>query len=316
MIMREIGDTGIKVSSLCLGTMTFGTPMVESDAVKLVHWALDHGVNFIDTADIYEGYTRFLGSPGGVAEEILGVALKGRREQVVVTSKVGNPIGTWEYAGTGLGRIHILHQIDASLSRLQTDYLDFYELHKADSATPLEESVAVMADLIQIGKIRHWGFSNFEASHIQQILQLCKTNNWPRPVIAQPLYNWLERANEEAYLPFCRFNHIAITPYQPLQGGILTGKYAANQPPPGGSRAEKQPRWMKFENGVHEKLKEFLHESEEAGLKPSQYAIRWLLQKPGITSVVVGIKSIEQLDDLMVAAKSTSASPFPMPYVP
>jgi aryl-alcohol dehydrogenase-like predicted oxidoreductase len=303
MIMREIGETGIRVSPLCLGTMTFGTPLGEPEAVHLVHWALDHGINFIDTADIYEGYARYLGSPGGVAERILGVALKDRRGRAVVTSKVGNPVGGGEYTGAGLGRAHILHQIDATLGRLQTDHVDFYQLHKADPETPLAESISVMAELVAAGKVRHWGFSNFTAAEIGKMLELCAGNGWPAPVIAQPLYNWLERACEEDYLPLCRANRTAVTPYQPLQGGVLTGKYAADGPPPPGSRAEEHPRWVKLEEGMHGRLFTFLRESMESGLKPSQYAVRWILEKPGIASVVAGVKSVGQLEDLLGALK-------------
>ncbi len=300
MKQNPVYGTDIQVSAICLGTMTFGTPVAEADAVRLVHWALDNGLNFIDTADIYEGYARYLGSPGGVAERILGNALKGRRDRAVITTKVGNPIGG-EYTGTGLGRDHILHQIDASLARLQTDYVDFYELHKADPATPLEEPLSVMAGLIRQGKVRHWGFSNFSCGQVRDMVDLCAANQWPLPVIAQPLYNWLERANEDEYIPFCRAHRIAVTPYQPLQGGLLTGKYAADQAPPAGSRAEEHPRWVKLEDGIYSRLKAFQRESSETGLSPSQYAIRWILEKGGITSVVVGVKSMAQLDELMKA---------------
>ena len=302
MQKNHIAETDIEVSAICLGTMTFGTPVAEKDAVRLVHWALGHGVNFIDTADIYEGYTRFLGSPGGVAESILGVALQGRREDAILTTKVGNPVGDDTYKGAGLGRTHIRHQLCASLERLRTDYVDFYELHKADPDTPIEESVSVMAELIQEGKVRHWGFSNFDATQIERMLEICEANNWPRPVIAQPLYNWLERGCEKTHLPLCRANAIAITPYQPLQGGLLTGKYRAGQEAPEGSRALEHPQWVKMEDGVHERLNAFLRDSEDAGLTPAQYAVRWLLKKPGIASVVAGVKSIEQLQALMGGA--------------
>ncbi len=302
MRKNHVAGTDIEVSAICLGTMNFGTPVAEKEAVELVHWALDHGINFIDTADIYEGYTRFLGSPGGVAESILGVALEGRRDSAILTTKVGNAVGDGEYQGAGLGRGHIRHQLCASLKRLRTDYVDFFELHKADPDIPLEESVSTMAELIQEGKVRHWGFSNLDATQIERMLSICKENNWPQPVIAQPLYNWLERACEEAYLPLCRANAIAITPYQPLQGGLLTGKYRADRTPPEGSRAIEHPQWVKMEDGVYERLNVFLQESKDAGLTPAQYALRWLLEKPGITSVVAGVKSIEQLQALMGGA--------------
>jgi aryl-alcohol dehydrogenase-like predicted oxidoreductase len=303
MRKNRVSGTNIEVSAICLGTMTFGTPVAEKEAVALVHWALDHGINFIDTADIYEGYTRFLGSPGGVAESILGVALQGRRDHAVLTTKVGNPVGDGEYQGAGLGRNHIRHQICASLKRLGTDYVDFYELHKEDPNTPLEESLSVMAALIEEGKVRHWGFSNFGAGQIEEMLHLCDANDWPFPVIAQPLYNWLERACEQDYLPHCRDNGISVTPYQPLQGGLLTGKYRRDEAPPEGSRALERPQWVTMTEGVHERLDVFHEECSKAGMTPAEYAVHWLLKVPGITSVVAGVRSTDQLALLMSGAE-------------
>ena len=182
MELSVIPKTELKVSPLCLGTMMFGNPVEESSATRLVHWALDAGINFMDTADMYEGYNRFLGSPGGISEEFLGKALRNRRHDSVITTKVGNPVGDQEYQGTGLGNSHILHQIDQSLRRLQTDYVDIYEMHIADPDTPIEESIAVMDQLIDQGKVRYWGFSNFSASQIHKIVTLCDSNGWRRPV--------------------------------------------------------------------------------------------------------------------------------------
>jgi aryl-alcohol dehydrogenase-like predicted oxidoreductase len=299
MNMRAISDTNLEVSPLCLGTMTFGNPVGREEAVRLVRWALDHGVNFLDTADMYEGYDRYIGSPGGVAESILGEALQGRRDQAIVTTKVGNAVGDAQYQGEGLGRAHILHQIDASLRRLRTDYVDIYELHRADPNTPLEESVEAMVDLMAAGKVRYWGFSNFDAGQIQEMLRLCDAHHWPRPVIAQPPYSWLKRDVEADTLPLCRANQIAVTPYQPLQGGLLTGKYRRGQPCPEDSRAVENPRWLKVDEGLYDRLEQFEREAQEAGLTPSQYAVRWLLDQPGVTAVVVGVKRIGQLEELL-----------------
>ncbi len=298
MKSNRLGNTDLTVSAICLGTMTFGVPVAETDAIRLVHWALDHGVNFFDTADIYEGYNRFLGSPGGVGETILGKALQDRRASAVVTTKVGNPVGG-DYEGTGLSRRHITHQVEASLRRLQTDCIDIYELHKADPETPLAESLEVMAELIRTGKVRHFGFSNFEPEQIAEVASLCAARGWPAPAVAQPLYNWLERKCEDGYLPLCRANNIAVTPYQPLQGGLLAGKYQPDQPPPPGSRGAEHPRWLKLEDGVHQRLDVFLREAREAGMPPARYAIHWLLQKPEVSAVVVGAKNEAQLEDLM-----------------
>jgi aryl-alcohol dehydrogenase-like predicted oxidoreductase len=237
-----------------------------------------------------------------VGEAILGEALKGRRDKAVVTTKVGNCIGG-EYEGRGLGRAHIEHQIDASLRRLRTDYVDFYELHRPDPGTPLAESIRVIVDLIEGGKIRHWGFSNFDAAQIEEMVTLCTDSGWPRPVISQPFYNWLHRDAEENHLPSCRQHEIAVTPYQVLQGGLLTGKYRCDAVPAEGTRAAEYPQWLEIEPGVFGRLTEFEQEAQEAGLKPSQYALRWLLDQPGITAVVVGVKRVEQLEELLVACQ-------------
>ena len=221
MQQRRIPNTDLDVSVVCLGTMTFGTPVDQQGVNGIIDWCLDNGLNFIDTADMYEGYTRFLGSPGGKSEAYIGNALKGRRDRAVITTKVGNPVGDDSYSGTGLGRDHILHQIDASLGRLRTDYVDIYEMHRDDPDTPLAESIATMAGLIEAGKVRHWGFSNFEPDDIHRMIALCDDNDWPRPVIAQPQLSWLVRDSEEAYIPACVQYDIAVTPYRTLQSGLL-----------------------------------------------------------------------------------------------
>ena len=305
---RCIPHTEIAVSALCLGTMTFGSPVPRADAVRLVHWALDHGVNFLDTADIYEGYDRHMGSRGGVAEEVLGEALRGKRDQAVVTTKVGNPVGEGEYEGSGLGRAHMLHQIDAGLGRMQTDYVDFYELHKPDPDTPLEESIGVMAELIEAGKIRHWGFSNFEAEQIREMVRICDDNGWQRPVINQPRYNWLVRDVEAAQLPLCREHGIAVTPYRALACGLLTGKYGRDVQAPEGSRISENPAWVTLLDGgdcipdeLLDRLEAFARDAAAAGLTPAQYAVRWLLDQAGVTSVLVGVKRVAQVEALLPA---------------
>ncbi len=298
MEKRRILNTQIEVSPICLGTMTFGNPVAKADAIRLVRWALDHGINFIDTADMYEGYDRHLGSAGGVAESILGEALADRSHQAVVTTKVGNSVGNANYQGSGLGRTHILHQIDMSLKRMKTDYADIYELHVQDPATPLIESLSVMADLITKGKIRHWGFSNFDSSEINEMVRLCDENSWPRPVISQPPYSWLHRDVEDEYLSSCRQFEMSVTPYQPLQGGLLTGKYRRGEPIPAGSRAAESSWLNEPDNDLYDRLERFEAEARAANCQPAHYAVKWLLDQPSIASVVVGVKHIEQLEDL------------------
>ena len=296
MQQRRIPNTDLDVSVVCLGTMTFGTPVDQQGVNGIIDWCLDNGLNFIDTADMYEGYTRFLGSPGGKSEALVGNALVGRRDQAVITTKVGNPIGDDTYSGTGLGRDHILHQIDASLGRLRTDYVDIYEMHRDDPDTPLEESIAVMAELIEAGKVRHWGFSNFEPDDIHRMIALCDGNGWPRPVIAQPQLSWLVRDSEEAYVPACIEYDIAVTPYRTLQAGLLTGKYKRGQEAPAGSRGDESSWLDDPDDELWDRIEEFEREAAGASLTPTQYAVKWLLDRPGVTSVIVGCKRPDQLE--------------------
>lgn len=275
--------------------MTFGNPVNEQDAINMIHWSLDHGINFIDTADMYEGYDRFLGSPGGVGESILGKALIGRRDRAVITTKVGNAVGNDIYQGKGLSPAHINNQIDESLRRLQTDFVDFYELHRPDPDTPLQESISAMVKLIESGKVRYWGFSNYPASEVETMLSICDSKGWPRPVISQPPLSWLKRDELTGSVATCEANQIAVTPYQPLQGGLLTGKYQRGRALPADSRAAES-KWLDDpDNEMHTRLDAFMEEAVERGLSPARYAIEWLLAQPGITSVVVGAKRIDQI---------------------
>ena len=301
MQQRRIPNTNLDVSVVCLGTMTFGTPVDQQGVDRIIDWCLDNGLNFIDTADMYEGYTRFLGSPGGKSEAYIGNALKGRREQAVITTKVGNPVGDDSYSGTGLGRDHVLHQIDASLGRLRTDYVDIYEMHRDDPDTPLEESIATMAGLIEAGKVRHWGFSNFEPDDIHRMIALCDGNGWPRPVIAQPQLSWLVRDSEEAYIPTCVEYDIAVTPYRTLQSGLLTGKYKRGQEAPAGSRGDESSWLDDPDDELWDRIEEFEREADGASLTPTQYAVKWLLDRPGVTSVIVGCKRPDQLEPFVDA---------------
>ena len=302
MDYKEIGNSGIKVSSICLGTMNFSNPVSNQDSIKMLHWSLDHGINFIDTADIYEGYDRFMGSPGGKAESIIGKGLKGKRNQAIITTKVGNHVGKTEYEGMGLGKNHITHQINASLKRMKTDYVDIYELHKADPETPLIETLSVIDQLIESGKVRVWGFSNFDTNQIHEMVTICKENGWDLPVINQALYNWLIRDIEESQLTTCLEYNISITPYRPLEGGLLTGKYKRGKTPPPNTRAAENPSSLNVDelsNDFYKKLDGFELEASNSELSPAKYAIKWLLDKPGICSVVIGGKTLEQLNEFL-----------------
>jgi aryl-alcohol dehydrogenase-like predicted oxidoreductase len=302
MERRTIPNTDLRVSSLCLGTMTFGTPVGEFEAIRLTHWAMDNGINFIDTANMYQGYTRYVGSPGGVSEEILGRALKGRRDQVVLATKVGMKIGPAD-GDQGLSRQHVLREMDRSLKRLGCDWVDLYYMHKPDPNTPLAESVQVFDDLISAGKVRHWAISNFSAEQISELLQVCDDNGWRRPVALQPPYSLLKRDIESDILPLCADEWIAVIPYQVLQGGLLTGKYQHGEPAPAGSRQLEKPAWIpELTDAVYQHLEVIAAEARAQGRTLMQHALVTLLEQPSVVSLIVGVKRIEQLADLIAAA--------------
>ena len=304
MDKRYIPNTNLTVSTLCLGAMTFGTPVGEADAIRLTHWALDHGINFIDTANIYEGYTRFVGSPGGVSEQILGKALRGRWQQVVVATKVGMKIGPAD-DDQGLGRKHVLREIDRSLQRLQCDAVDLYYMHKPDPDTQLAESSQAFDDLITAGKIRHWAVSNFSAPQIEEVLQACDQNGWRRPVALQPPYSLLKRDVEVDVLPPCRREQIAVVPYQVLQGGLLTGKYRRGEPLPAGSRQVEKPQWTyRLSDELVDQLEQIETAARARGRSLAQHALLALLEQPPVVSLIVGVKRIDQLEVLLRAVEA------------
>jgi aryl-alcohol dehydrogenase (NADP+) len=298
MKTRSIAD--MQVSTLCLGTMTFGTPVNKDDAIAMVHWALDHGINFIDTADMYEGYARSLGSPGGIAEQIMGEALKGRRDQAVITTKAGNPVDGPD-STFDISRDHLTRQLDRSLKYMQTEYVDIFELHRPDGRTPLEESIGAMADFIKQGKVRHWGSSNFDAAQLREMVKICDDSGIPRPVVSQPQFSWLNREPLEGHIPAAAESGMGITPYRVLESGLLTGKYKRGQPIPQDSRiAEEDCGWLSEpDDVVYDRLEAFEAEAENANLTAGQYALKWVLDQPGITSCVVGAKRIDQIESLL-----------------
>lgn len=279
--------------------MTYGYPTRPNDAIKLTHWAIDNGINFFDTADIYQGYDRTLNSGGGVAEEILGKALKGKRNEVIITTKVGNPIGG-KYKGEGLNKKHILNQIDSSLTRLKTDVIDIYEMHVFDENTSIEESISVFTDLIKIGKVRHWGFSNFPNSIIAQVIKICTDNNWPKPIVSQPKISWLNREALGEHNEICQQNNIKLTPYRILEGGLLTGKYKQGHPPPAGSRLSEKPIWVEQQSDkTFESIAKFEKAAKFNSLSPVQYAAKWVLENYNIASIIIGAKNTRQIEPLI-----------------
>ena len=301
MKTRVIPGTALHVSPVCLGTMTFGSPVGEAEAIRLVDGALDLGVNFIDTANIYEGYTRVIGSAGGAAERILGKALAGRWDAVVLATKVGMKIGDApedEFNSPAA----IRKQLDASLKRLGTDRVDLYYLHRPDPNTPLMEMLSALEEAIRHGKIRHYAVSNYSTQQLAQLLTTADANGVPRPVACQPPLSLLKRDVLNDLVPLCAKEHIAVVPYNVLQGGLLTGKYQKGKPPPTSSRGAEKPDWLRApDDATHERLDEIQRQANAEGVTMTQFSIRWVLAQPAVVSAIIGVKRIEQLQEAVAA---------------
>jgi L-glyceraldehyde 3-phosphate reductase len=202
----------------------------------------------------------------------------------------------------GLSRKHVTQMIDLSLSRLKCEYVDLYYMHRPDDQTPLEESILVFNDLIDSGKILHWGLSNFSAQQTAEVLQVCDENGWLRPVAVQPAYSYLKRDIEKDLLPLCVKENLAVIPYQVLQGGLLTGKYQRNQVVPVDSRMVEKPAWtMTLSDDLFDQLEKCEAEARQRGRGMLQHALMTLLEQPGVVSLIVGVKKQQQLDDLIAA---------------
>jgi aryl-alcohol dehydrogenase-like predicted oxidoreductase len=304
MQYRSLGTSGLLVSPICLGTMTFGEPVPEADAIRLVHGAIDLGINFVDTANVYEGYRRVLGSSGGVAEEIVGRSLKGHRANVVLATKVCAPLGPGPQ-DRGLSASHILREVDRSLQRLQTDYIDLYIMHWPDQQTPLETSLAAMEKAVRAGKVRYVGASNHNAGQLCEMLWHADRNGWS-PIISSQIPFSLLRREFHGDLEFCRRHKIAVTPYQPLQGGLLTGKYSRGQTPPENSRVAEKPEWVwPLDDSLFDRLESIEALAAEIDVPVAQYALAWTLTQPAMSSLVVGAKRIEQVADAVAALNVT-----------
>lgn len=281
--------------------MTFGSPVGKADSIRLVHGAIEKGINFVDTANVYEGYDRVMGSPGGVAEEILREALKGRRDEVVLATKVGAPNGSGPQQ-RGATASTVLLELDRSLKRLGTDYIDLYHVHWPDPKTPLETTLSAMETALRQGKIRAFGVSNHFAWQLCELLWTADRRNWPKVVASQIPFSMLRRDYQND-LAFCDRHDIGVTPWQALQGGLLTGKYRRGQAAPEGSRLAEQPRWiMTPDDAIYGQLEASEALAAEAGLSFSQYALAWTLCQPAMSSAIVGVKSMEQVEDAVKGA--------------
>lgn len=304
MKLRRLGSSGLLVSPICLGTMTYGSPVEEADAIKLTHGAIDLGINFIDTANVYEGYNRFLGSSGGVAEEILGKALADRRDKVILATKVGAPLGPGPQ-DVGLTATSIGRELDASLKRLKTDYIDLYILHWPDPHTPLETTLSAIETVVRQGKVRAFGVSNHFAFDLCELLWIADKYGWPKPVSSQIPYSMLKR-HFNIDLEFCDKHNIGVTPYQILEGGLLTGKYKRGQAIPEGSRMQENPKWLSNpDDHIYDQLEATEALAAEAGVPFSQYTVAWTLAQQAMSSMVLGVKTLKQVEDAVAGADVT-----------
>lgn len=303
MKLRLIPRTKLRVSPICLGTMTFGSPVGEADAIKLVHQSIDRGVNFIDTANMYEGYNRFIGSPGKVAESILGKALKDRRKEVVIATKVGWKVGTApEDEFTSAAAIR--KQLDLSLQRLGMDYVDLYYLHRPDPVNPMVETLGALAEAMRAGKILHYAVSNYSVEQFTELLAVADKNGLPRPVGHQPPLSLLKPERATDLLVLCEKEQIAVFPYQVLQSGLLTGKYRRGQALPPDSRKAEKDAWVQtLDDPLFDRLEAIEREAKQAGRTMTQHAIQWSLRQPAVASAIIGVKRIEQLDEAIAAAE-------------
>lgn len=299
----RLGKTGLKVSKLCLGTMTFGWTTDERSAYEVLNASFGAGINFIDTADIYSRWAP--GNPGGVSETFVGNWMRGKpRDQIIIATKVRGRMGAGPN-DEGLSRAHISSSAEASLRRLRTDFIDLYQLHWPDDETPLEETLGAMDDLVHQGKVRYLGVSNFPAWKVEKSLWTSDCSNLARVVCVQPHYNLVWRAEFERELAdLCREEGLGVIPYSPLQGGFLTGKYRRGVPVPHGARGEGNDRMTRFLS--EERNMALLDRLEEIGRQygksVAEVAIAWLLSRPGVTSPIIGANNVTQLKQLLGAA--------------
>ncbi|MEQ1650710.1 MAG: aldo/keto reductase [Hyphomicrobiaceae bacterium] len=294
MPLRILGGSGTRVSSLCLGTMMFGDTCDEATASRIVGHALDHGINFIDTANQYAG---------GRSEEITGRLIKANRTQWILASKVGNPAGLGRN-NNGLSRSNICNAVDASLQRLGTDYIDLHYVHLYDPDTKWEHVVDTYGVLIRQGKIREWGVSNVRGWHIAHIANLCDRAGVPRPAAVQPYYNLMNRMPEVEVIPAARAFGLGVVSYSPIARGVLSGKYQLNVTPAADSRAARadkrmmETEWRPESLDIAAKLKAH---AESRGTTLIHWAVAWVLNNQAISAAIAGPRTFEQWSDYLGA---------------
>jgi len=293
MTYRRLGDSGLEVSPICLGTMMFGDRTDAAASSRIIAAAFDAGVNFIDTADAYAF---------GASETIVGAAIKAARRHWIVATKVANPMTAKPHDG-GLSRRWITRACDDSLARLGTDYIDIYYLHKDDLDTPVAETVAAIGDLIRNGKVLYFGLSNYRGWRIAEVVSECAAQGVPRPVVCQPYYNLLNRQPEVEILPACDYYGLGVAPYSPVARGVLTGKYRPGVVPEDSRVARGDARMMETEHraesfAIAEKIEAH---AKATGRTLLQFALAWMWANRIVTSVIAGPRTLEQWQDYAAA---------------
>lgn len=286
MQYRLLGRSGLHVSVIGLGTNQFGGKVDQAGVNAIIAGALDLGVNFIDTADIYQK---------GCSETTLGVALQGKWDKVVLATKAFNPMGDGPN-DKGASRYHLIRAVEASLRRLQRDHIDLYQMHRWDGATPIEETLRALDDLVRSGKVRYVGASNYMAWQLARANLLAEFNHWTPFVSIQNHYHMFERALEREMIPFCNAHNVGILPYFPLAGGFLTGKYRRGEAAPAGSRGESSPYVQSYMTDVnYDTLQSLETWAHARGHTLTELAHAWLLAQPQVSSVISGATKLAHL---------------------
>jgi aryl-alcohol dehydrogenase (NADP+) len=315
----SLGRSGLKVSRLCLGTMTFGNPawrayvLPEDESRPIIHRALLLGINFFDTADMYSL---------GASEEVLGRALRdfASRDDVVIATKVYYPMGEGPNR-RGLSRKHVCASVEGSLRRLGTDHIDLYQVHRWDPQTPVEETLRALDDLVRSGKVRYLGASSMAAWQFARALGLAELRNWTRFVSMQNHYNLVYREEEREMLPLCREEGVAVIPWSPLARGLLAGnRPRASEGHTTRARSDAFARELYYAPSDFEIVDRVSEVATSRGRLPAQVALAWLLRQPGVTSPIVGVTRLDQLDQLVgalgVELTGAECAYLEEPYVP
>src|SRR5438067_1220286 len=293
MEYRQLGRTGVQVSSICLGCMMFGRRTSPEDSEAIIDRALDDGINFLDTANVYAR---------GRSEEITGEALRrnGRRQRVVLATKVHGQMAEDDPNAAGNSRRHIIAECEASLRRLQTDYIDLYQIHRPEPNTPIDETLRALDDLIRAGKVRYIGSSTYAAWQLVESLWVAKELGLNRFVCEQPPYNQLDRRIEHELLPMARTYGFAVIPWSPICGGLLTGKYKRGQELPEGARFADQTNPIyrrRLTERIYDVVEGLEPIAQEKGCTLAQLSLAWVLNQPGVTSPIIGPRTMEQFED-------------------